>query len=337
LKKVLLAAIVIFLLVLVGGAGFGYYYVDSNFGITESASVTYEEMLDENTRFIALIQPDLAIPFLEPMLPAQFERLPSGLPSWLASWVPWGPIEMLRRGVPREVAMLAGTSRDTGRIPFTVFVNERLGGPIMAQESGALPFFLQPGAVLWDDPPVKLPKRGQLEARGSFALSPDVLSQVAALFSAPKQGVTTERLSREHLFEAMLDNREGDFLAFVGMMSEQNGQTLDQVLADPNVAPMLTKLQSGRITADITGPDEATIVLSLAMMEGTPLQTRLAMLFAVNDVAFPQIQAMLAEQGLTLNLKNSQKADFKGGALIGNYTLGGFRDRVQAMITANVS
>jgi hypothetical protein len=329
LKKVLLAAVVIFLLVLVGGVGFGYYYLDANVGLTESASVTYEEMLDENTRFIAMIQPDLAIPFLEPMLPVQSSQLPA--------WLPWGPIELLRRGVPREVSLLAGSARDSGRIPFTVFVNERLGGPLIAQQTGAQPFFLQPGAVLWDDPPVKLPKRGQLEARGSFALSPAVLGHVTDLFSTPKQGVTIERITRDHLFEAVLDNREGDFLAFVGMMAEQNGQTLDQVLADPNVAPMLTKLQSGRLTADITGPDEATIVLSLAMVEGTPLQTRLAMLFAANDIAFPQIQAMLAEQGLTLNLKNNQKADFKGGALIGNYTLSGFRDRVQAMITANVS
>ena len=337
MKKVLFAAVAVFLLVLLGGAAFAYYYADKNFGLTESASVTYEEMLDEDTRFVALVQPDMAIPFLEPMLPVQSSKLPS--------WLPWGPIEMLRRGVPREVAMLAGSSCGTGRIPFTVFVNERLGGPFIAQQTGALPFFLKPGAVLWNDPPVSLPRRGQLEARGSIPLSPAVQSQVSGMFTTPKQGVMTERLTRDHLFEAVLDNREGDFLAFVGALTELGGErladpdapTMEELLADPNVAPMLTNMKSGRLAADITGPDEVTILLKITMVEGTPLQVRLPMLFAINEAVFPQVQAALATQGLTLNRKYGQKADFKDGVLVGTFTLNGFRERIQQAINENLS
>ncbi|MBI1318386.1 MAG: hypothetical protein GC168_05460 [Candidatus Hydrogenedens sp.] len=341
MKKILLISLVLILLIIGGAAAYGYYYVNTTFGLSEAEAIGYEDVLNDNTRLIAMVQPMMAIPFLRPMIPTKLASLPS--------WVPWEPGQLLDKGAPREVTLLAGTDPAAGRIPFMVFVNERIGGPIVAAQMAAQEFFSQPGTVQWDAPAVTLPRRGQLETRGSFPYPQEIKTQVQTMFRTAKSGASAETLTREHLFEAVLDNREGDFLAFIGTATALGGGSLDEMLADPNVGPIITHCQNIRLTADITGPDEMTIAFRMGMIPETPLQVRLAMLFAVNEIAFPALKngtgplydgrnsdfRGLEGYGLTLDWKQN-KADFKDGALIGECILSGFRPQIEAFIAANI-
>lgn len=316
--------VVVLIVALVGAGVYGYYTVDKKFGLSEAPVHGYEELLNPNVRGALVIAPAKALDFVKGLLPAGQTALPS--------WLPWDAGQMLEMGTFREAALLVGSDRASGKVNFDVFLNEKVGGPLIAAEGSKQPFF-QPGGspLIWNNPALELPERGVVKGSAHLPLSDAVKSAVEQYFK-PLEGPVELPIKRDHLAEVYLDNSDGELLRLAGAFLETNGGSLDKVLGDENVRKILTGIGLLRVAADITGPDQITVQLAITPTADSPEETKKAFPFVLNFLAMPFIKGEAQKQGIKADWTPNKKAALVDGVVTGEVTISGFRERLQASI-----
>ncbi len=317
--------IVVLIAAIAGAAMYGYYTIDKSYGLlSEAPAYGYEEIAQPTVRGALVITPGKAMEFVKGLLPAVQTALPS--------WVPWDLAQLLEKGTFREAAVLVGSDRVSGRVNVQLFLNERIGGPLIASEGSKQAFFKQPGMPLvWNDPPLELPKRGVITGMAHVPLSEAVNTAVAPYFT-PVDGPVALPINRDHLAEVYLDGTDGEFLRIVGAMLESNGGSLESLLADDRIRPILTSIGTLRVAADITGPDQVTVQLAITPTATSTEENRKAFPFVLNFLAMPQIKSKAKEVGLNVDWTPNKKAALVDGVVVGEVTITGFRERLQNSI-----
>lgn len=326
-RNTLLRAIAIGFVVLVvavaGAAFYGYHTFDQSYGISEAPAFGYEELLDPTVRGALVIEPAKALDFVKGLLPAGQTAIPS--------WLPWDAGQLLEIGTFREAALLIGSDRAAGRVNLQVFLNERIGGPLIAREGSKQAFFKQMGPLTWNEPALELPKRGLLTGGAHLPLSESVKTAVEQYFQ-PVDGPVELPIKRDHLAEVYLDNTDGELLRIAGAALESRGGSLEPVLGDENIRKIVTGIGTLRIAADITGPDQVTVQLAITPTANSTEDTQKAFPFVLNFLAMPQIKKMAKDQGLNADWTPNKKAALVDGVVVGEVTITGFRERLQTSI-----
>lgn len=299
-------------------AAIGYYKVNATFGLSESPQLGYEEVLDPSARAILVVQSAKALPFLKELLPTEAQALPA--------WLPFTPQDLLDRGAFREAAVVMGSDLGNNRLNFTLFVNEKIGGPFLVQSgiTKGAEWFRGGTPLKWNDPPLELPRRGALQGKAHLPVSPEVLQALQSIWPQRKSQVDLP-ITREHLVELYLDNTDGDLAAFIAAGMDSSGGSGAEALRHPMVAQTLPAILQLRIAADITGPDQITIQIAIT---STPEKANGFPLFF--NMGIPQLQKEAARQGLKLEMP--KKPAVNGNVITADLQLSGFRERLETSI-----
>jgi hypothetical protein len=176
------------------------------------------------------------------------------------------------KGLPREVAALISPGLQSGRLGVTVFVNEQRLGPVLAERSATANISGKAPYISWDTKGLVYEKRGSLTMRGSAPVADPFRKTVEELWGTV-ESLTPVPIEGGHLFEAVLDNRDGGaFAVIMSLAAAQQGR----VPANPDqIAPNVYPINSIRITADRVPADQVEPedgeVLSIKMhMECNP-------------------------------------------------------------------
>jgi len=324
MKKGCIGVLIGLPLLILGGGGGALYWSESQYGWSVAEPVGHETRTVEDTRYIAVLKPAKLVSFLNDLVPK--ERL--DLPAWL----PWGPEEVLAEVLPREVAVIGGADYAAGEIALEVFINERRGGPFVDQRLNLAEAMANQPVIDWEQPLLRLERRGVLTARGVIPMSGRVEELVLEHW-VPKEGPSASAIEGGHLLEVVVDNRDGDGMAVLAAVLQAYNVPLDQVFADPTLQKILTGVAEVRLTANITGPDEITAHLRAPLVDDADFLTRTSILFLVNEQGFQFMQQLFRQNlGLELNYLRGKKAELKDNTLVGHYTITGFRARIQAQI-----
>lgn len=311
----LIAGLVVVAVVAVGGV-IGYGYVQE-FGLTEAPIVPHESLATSQTRLRIKIEPGLLQDYLKTFVPDDLE-----VPAWL-------PVDVkshLGDVLPHEIAILAGSDFSTGTLGLTVFVNERLGGPIfvrLANESDLLagvPF------VQWATEGLTLTKRGALVANGTVPLPEQLESTVLEHWThdAPAEPLT---ILGGHPLEIALDNRNGEFLILVATLMNLYGMDWQGIFANEDfkkmALPQIVGSNFARFTGDLADPD----TIKIHAIVGATADAGVTMQFMFGSFILPQLQDYL-KNNLNLKLVGNAKWDQAKLELAGDFTVTGLRDFV---------
>lgn len=308
------------LLVVVGGGGFIGYRYAQEFGITEAPLVAHDTLASVDTRVRMRIEPDRLHAFISSLIP---DELP------IPAWVPFDPKARLGDLLPREIALLAGSNYATGQMDLTVFVNERRGGPFIAQlteQSAALagmPF------IRWTSPGLTMPRRGVLSATGSIPLPNGLESRILEHWTH-QPAADPILIEGGHQFELTVDNRNGELLTFMATLMELNGVDWRMVFADPQfkiAMDVIVGVLSGRATADLV--DDDTVLLNIAVR--TTPETGGALPFVTGAFIQPQIEQFLITN-LGLKLTGSPRFDAASQRVLGEYRITGFKQLIDSQL-----
>lgn len=319
-KKGCLLIAGLLIVVVVGGVGVVGYRYAQEFGLTEAPEVSHETLAAPETRVRLRLDPNR-------MQPLILSLLPPDLP--IPAWVPIDPRQRLGDLLPREIVLLAGSNYASGQMEVTVFVNERRGGPFLAQVTeraavlAGLPF------VRWTTPGLVAPRRGVLSATGALPIPNGLEARILEHWTHQPPADTVP-LQGGHQLELTLDNRNGELFTFMATLMELNGVNWQTVFADPQFKianDVIVGILHGRATADLV--DEDTMQVNIAM-KTTP-ETGGTLPFITGAFLQPEIENFLAAQ-YGLKLTGTPRYDGATGLVIGDYRVTGFKNLIDSRL-----
>jgi hypothetical protein len=358
-------------LIIIAGA-YAYHRVSQSVGLSAAEPISHETLATPETRVRVVFKRDNVIPFLKGFLPDGKVAVP-----WYASFFVTDPIEEL---IPYEAAILGGANYKDNVYGLTLFVNERVGGPGIAPlvrtaiEQQAQNFNANPQSpesqlfklIKWQDGYISNDRRGELTMRAGLPLPAGMQNRVLRTWKIDKQP-SQELIDGSSLLELAVDNKGGDLMTLIGTLGKLQGQTLDQVLmvglsgsgAPSIVEQALKSIDDIRITANLTGDDELTIIASIALntedfmvrapfqaitnavIDGSSMLETLASMgqrtVTPDQAAFKGLKHVLEPYGMDADFRNGEKPVFSAddpNTLIASYVITGFRPLIQTQLDA---
>lgn len=311
MKRGCLIALVIIVLVPAVLAGVGAYVADRQYGWTLADPVSHEKFAEPQTRLRAAAKLDTLVDILEQTIP----------PGSIPAWVPVSAGGVIPEVLPHEIAVLGGANYRENVYRLRVVVNERRGGPAIAQYLNDSGTFSDVSVIRWDPKGMRAAGRGVLLIDGTMALEEDLESKVLEQFSGtpPAAPMTLEG---GHLLEVALDNTNGDLLTLISAVQTANGGSIDDLTArmETKVAlEALPGLFNVRLALDRTGDDELTLQLHAGADETTGNMLQLA----IGGFLLPYLKPELRKQKMEIDGAIAYEADKQ--ALIGKYVIKGFK------------
>jgi len=326
-KGCLIALAAIGLLILAAAVVLGVAYTRFNreIGLTEAPPVSHETVATGNTVFRVVLKPESMAPLLDKLIP------PNAIPAWLAK-LGYAPEKIIPKVLPREVAVLGAPDFATNKLGLTFFLNEKIGGPALVgaintgkyTEDGK-PLLASFPKITWSPEGAQLPERGNFQLKGSLAI-PDTVEPAILKSWKPSAPVEPLRIEGTHHLEAVLDNRNGDILAFCAALMAAQGKDWESEFKNPPAGPMieanLPDILDIRAAADMLDFDTVTINLRVdATAEKGP-----GLEFMVKMV-WPNIIIAAEQNGVTL--KGEPVWDAQKGALLLDITVTGIKPTIE--------
>lgn len=260
MKKGCLIFLIVVLALLIGGLAAGYWFVSQAIGLREAPVVSHTELVQPNTRLIAVAKPTKLIPLIERNMDKALSEMqgPEFVKNWIRSHV--------AAAVPNEVALLGGAEPANGTYGFTTFINERLFGPLFAMMTSGDTTFSGQAEFKYEGPVFELPKRGLLKASQAYPIAEGIEPMIAQKWqetSAPPIEVTGD-----HLIEVAVDNRGGDLLRLLGAYLQHEGRTISDVIKDEKqkkLAPIFLALVTDlRFMLDLAAEEAVVAALDVS-------------------------------------------------------------------------
>lgn len=347
MKKGCLVVLAILAIVIVGAAGAGYYVFNNyaqQFGLDPADAVSHETLTADNTRVKAVVKAEYVRDYILGLLPPGLdEQLPSAIA--FMPFLPQSVEDIVTQALPYEFAILGGADYGKQAMDITVFLNEKRGGPVIADYLNQQNVASALNFINWNDAGFELPERGVVKGVGDIPIPEYIESRVRGIYPA-KEGRSALAITGNNLVEILIDNADGDGAALVGLIVNEigaqglGGMTPEQILQSNEFEVFLKAIQDIYLAANITGPDEITIDLRLATSEGTGLLERMVILGGINDQLYAQIKKLCAANNLDFDFKGGVRANWdpKGeGILTGSFVLTGFRNRIEQQIQMAVA
>jgi len=279
--------------------------------IRTSPSISHTTLVNPLTRVQAVFRPYLLHDYLKEYHPPLEE-----VPDWV-----------LESALPREVALLLDTDLEEEILAVKVFVNEQRFGPILAQRinegrvytEGALRY------VTWEPPQMVRKKRGVLLLTGSCDLTPRTAETMWDLWLHTPT-LTPLVLDGGHLFEAVLDNRDGGVYPLFAAM-----RNLGWIQEDPDsdqMAKMLQMVSSIRAQADLVSADRATISLVIECRPEVESFTQRLIKFSFEEYAAAYGAALINYY----NLEYKEQIAMDGQTITATYDVGNVRQLVRKLL-----
>jgi hypothetical protein len=324
-KKGCIIVLAILILLMVGlgvAAGVAYYKADEQFGLSEAPMISHEDFAVKQTHIRARLLPEKLQDLIIAKVPAEKLNLPSGMPADMEKIVSFV--------LPHEAALVTTTDYRKGAFEWTLFINERRGGPFLVQiinEQGLVKRLEQLDiAMSWDA--VVLEDRGKIVAKGRMSIPEGLENRVLEDF-LPDIPETPILIEGDHLLEIAFDNRNGEALTLMGTVADAMGDDWQRFFTEQYAGMalgILPNLHYARLTADLDGFDTLKIKLRIAAQE----------------IAGPNL-AFLANMGIPY-LKNQLESEYNlildGDAqwvpedeeFVGNFTLRGIEPIIDTQL-----
>lgn len=207
-----------------------------------SPEVSHESIASEFTSFRARIQPALALDEI-----TESVTRPRGVPGWAV------PLAL-----PYEASLLLDPDLVDAQLNYTLFINDRRFGPLLAQmvnDSGMLTALTAQGGIVEEET-----KKGSLLWKGQAPLpqaSVDLVHEHWGIISP----LSALRLEGGHFVEAVLDLRDGRGFAIVGWLTRDVPEK--SPLHASQLVHFLKKMSDIRLDMDIQSQDLATVTLRI--------------------------------------------------------------------------
>ena len=313
MKKGCLIALVAVPLLLLIIAGIGAFVADRQYGWTMADPVPHEQFAEPETRLRVSAKLDTLVDIFEATIP------PGSIPSWL----PVSAGGVIPEVLPHEIAVLGGADYRENVYQLRVVVNERRGGPVVAQQLNDSGTFKDVSVVRWDPKGMRAEGRGVLIVEGSLPLEENLETRLLEQFptAAPAQPM---KLEGGHLLEVALDNTNGDLYTIVSAMQFTNGVTMAELEENAQVKAgldMLPGIFNLRLALDRTGDDELTLQLHAEADAATGSMLQLML----GGFGMGYIKPQLKRQ-YNMDIEGSVAYDEPQQALTGKFTLTGFKE-----------
>ena len=308
------------LMLLVAGTGFVLaIQADRQYGLTQAGAISHARFANDHTRLRAV----LAIDRLEDYILAHLPK-DAALPKWL----PMELSTLVSKALPREAALLAGSNYAREQVEVMFFLNERRGGPAIA----AMGKVMQPPPALrsleWEEPLLSMPERGVIQAKAVLPIPEGLEERLLEDWPHDVEGGPLE-LEGGHVFEFLLDNRNGEAFTLTGALLQASGQDWRQAMDQQGVVlalGVLPLIHDCRLQADLTGPDTMSIRLRVDGDPGAAMACNV-----VAGMAIPQLKQDLQKK-YGLLLEGQAAWSDEENALLGDFTLSGFEPLVNQYI-----
>lgn len=319
---IVLAILAVLLLALVVSLFIAYRVADTQFGLRLAPPITHEHLATGTTRIRLAVYPEKMANTLAAYIPSDVE-------------IPTGPFtleSLLRRFLPREIALLARTDVLGKKIYLTAFANEKYLGRAVKEAVNASEFFSQVRQVTWTSAGFELPERGLLFAEGNLSIPDAVEEEILELWPMKTAAPPAPIQGNSHV-ELVIDNRDGDILALAAALVQANGQNWELLRAHEYGTMAVGIIESifvARLTADLVNTDMAQIHLRIDSddAKGPGLQ------FLLSGLALPYLRDYLKnEHNLILEGELPWVATEK--AIIGEFKLTGLAEFIGSKIQVN--
>lgn len=271
MKKGCLIFVLVVLLLIAGGIAGGVWYLRQAVGLSQAPVVTYDRLVDADTRLIAVLETkQLGNLYTRHIVPI-IDRLQ--LPGFLKNRIR-GVVE---GALPSQIALLGKTDPTSSEYKLQLFINERYLGPLVAAVTTDPKSLPAEANFHYTGPPFSLPERGVLTAQKPFPLLPGLDRFIEQQWQSGAD-VSPIRPAGGHLLEVVFDNRTGDALQLLGAHTALQGKTISEFFKNPEqemgVPKLLALASDGRLTVDLseTNAIDAHLLISQSDPAASPLE-----------------------------------------------------------------
>ena len=325
MKKGCIGVILVLVVLAAGALVFIGLRANQELRLLESDPISHETLANDSVRLRIVLKPEKLMGLLLPLLP-QKEDLPV-----LVQKIPMEIEQLLPAFMPHEMAILAEADFRAEALRLNFFINERRGGPLIAQGVNESDLFEQLTLLQWDTPELTYERPGVLRTSATLPI-PEGLEVVLLDYwthdaSAAPLTITAE----EHLLEAVLDNRNGDLLTLIGVVDLALGipwENVQKMLERQNIIEYLAHIEHIRVFMDMTDSETLDVKIHLGSDEEYgPLFTPIINLFL-----FPPLKTQFKSlHGVEIDGKSEWRS--KESLVVGEYTV---RD-IATFITARLA
>lgn len=276
--------------------------LDSRYKILfRSPRVSHETLVTpEKTRGIVLVNVPMAKSLIEQKIQA---------PGWA-----------LPMALPYEAALVVDLDRQLGDVALKVFINDKRLAPMICQFSQNVK--LPPPYDTWFNQPMRQDRPGVLLREGLTLCSRQTRDTIDANWG---DAAVDDALHVEggHLFEAVLDNRDGSALAVASVLGDSRGVNINQAI-DDQAMTFIRAVSDCRLQADLVSDTELAVRL---LVECKPSA----------DPSVPAMLQMLLQGGLASQEFRSAARNlgctYTGSAsLDGNTVVADYKVNVQGLL-----
>jgi len=316
---ILLGIVAVLLLGLVIAGFVGFRIANQRFGVSLAPEISHETYADADTRIRLVINPELATSYIEAYLPDDVEINTAGFK--LA--------DVMNHVVPREMAFLAQSDVIGKKVRLTLFANERRGGPLLEMVVRESNVFANMPQISWTTAGLELRGRGALLAEGDIPIPEVAESEILSLWPTRAQAPPAQ-VRGGHLAELVIDNHNGDILAFASAAVTASGDDWEKLRAEgmaDTVVNIIESIYLCRMTADMQDKDTIALALRIDMHEdkGPLLHSFLSYM------ATPWVRDTLRNEH-NLVLKGEMLWNEEESAILGEYTISGIEAFVRKML-----
>ncbi len=307
---ILLGIVAVLLLGLVIAGFVGFRIANQRFGVSLAPEISHETYADADTRIRLVVKPELVTPYIEAYLPDDVEINTAGFK--LA--------DVMNHVVPREMAFLARSDVIGKKVRLTLFANERRGGPLLEMVVRESNVFASMPQVSWTTEGLELRGRGALLAEGDIPIPEAAESEILSLWPTRAQAPPAT-VRGGHMAELVVDNRNGDILAFASAAVTASGDDWEKLRAEgmaDMVVNIIESIYLCRLTADMQDMDTIAFSLRIDMHEdeGPGLHSLLSFM------VMPWLRGTLRNEH-NLVLEGEIHWDEAEKAILGDYTITG--------------
>jgi len=303
-KKIALIVVLVILAIIV----IAVIVVDQKFAILfASPRVSYETLVRPETRAEIVLDVPKAQEIIKKKLLAGVS-----VPDWV-----------LPRVLPYQAALVANMDSDRGEIKLTLFINDQRLALVLVDQINRLRF---PAPFdRWFKDKMVWKERGSMLRKGVAPMDPAFLAKLKEILKGKSGAAVPLKIEGGHLFEAVLDNRDGSAMAIIGTLASALGVPVTDYAWEGYVGP-LTPLDTVRLQADL-GNDKALVAhLALECAPDTDPNEVQFLLLGL-QMGLPYLQEPLSKKGIEL----TGKATVEKNVIKGNYTVPNFDEVIDKL------
>lgn len=314
-----------------------YHRAEQRYGLSLAPEVSHEVFATNEDRVRFVVRPEFLLPYIEDYSSEEAETDIMG-PSTK---------DIFRQFIPREIALMARADLPSDKIYLTLFANERRGGPFIQEWINSMNVLSRIPGVNWNPGGLELRGRGSLVAEGNIVF-PESYKESRLEYWPLYSKEQSATVSRDHLFELVIDNSNGDILTFFAIMAAFLGEDWQNVVGFLFIVPipghfgpppspavyyesavsiMFPTLEFVHINADIE--NENMVIISLSM-DVKPEKGQWVLNF-LSTFTFQILRIWLKDR-FNLILDGSLQWDEKQNLIIGSYTVSGMQQKLKNII-----